>query len=131
VKARFIGIGAIASLLSVAFGAFGAHGLKGLLSDSMMRNYETGVQYQMFHSLGLILIGMLILLWDKDSRSSAWLNRAGWLLLAGIVLFSGSLYTMALTGKTWLGAITPIGGVSFIAGWAVLTATAWRTGRTH
>jgi uncharacterized membrane protein YgdD (TMEM256/DUF423 family) len=131
VNARFIVIGAIASLLCVVIGAFGAHSLKELLSESMMRNYETGVQYQMFHSLGLIVIGMLSFLWGKDSQARAWLNRAGWLLLLGIVLFSGSLYTMALTGKTWLGAITPIGGVSFIAGWAILTAVAWRAHRTQ
>jgi uncharacterized membrane protein YgdD (TMEM256/DUF423 family) len=124
-NARFIVIGAVAAFLSVAIGAFGAHGLKDVLTEQMMKNYNTGVQYQMFHSTGLLIIGILNQLWgQRDARSASLLNTAGWLMLLGMVLFSGSLYTMALTGLTWLGAITPLGGVSFLAGWTCIAISA-------
>jgi uncharacterized membrane protein YgdD (TMEM256/DUF423 family) len=126
-KARFIIIGAIAAFLSVAIGAFGAHGLKDIVTEKMMANYNTGVQYQMLHSTGLLIIGILMQLWGgQGSRVVSLLNTAGWLMLIGMVLFSGSLYVMALTSQTWLGAITPLGGVSFLAGWTCLALSAVR-----
>lgn len=109
-------IGAISMLLAVALGAFGAHGLEGKIEEHLLGAYETGVQYHIAHSLGLILIGVL----SQRSLASKWLSRSAWLLAAGIVLFSGSLYVMALTGISKLGIITPIGGVAFLAGWACL-----------
>ncbi|MDA3129878.1 DUF423 domain-containing protein [Aliibacillus thermotolerans] len=112
----FVMIGALGAALAVGLGAFGAHGLEGTLSDKMMSNYQTGVQYQMFHTLGILIVGTLAA-YTGDSSALTW---SGWLLLFGIVIFSGSLYVMALTGMTWLGAITPIGGVSFIIGWVLL-----------
>ncbi|KKI86744.1 DUF423 domain-containing protein [Alkalihalobacillus clausii] len=108
--------------LGVAIGAFGAHGLDGKISERMMSNYQTGVHYHMVHGLGLIAAGLFAL----KLGSSGLVNGAGWAFLAGIVLFSGSLYVMALTGITKLGAITPIGGVAFIVGWVLLGLAAMR-----
>ena len=115
----FLLLGAVAAFLGVTLGAFGAHGLRGRLSPEMMAVFQTGVQYQMYHALGLILVSAIM------GRMSGWLiQTAGWAFVAGIVLFSGSLYVLALTGITLFGAITPIGGLAFMAGWAVL---AWST----
>ena len=113
---RFVVAGAITALLSVAIGAFGAHMLEDRLSEYAMGVYETGVQYHMIHAVGLLLVGALI---DRlpSRKLAVW---AGWLLLAGVVLFSGSLYTLALTDVKELGAVTPLGGVAFIAGWLCL-----------
>jgi len=105
------------ALLSVAFGAFGAHGLRGSISDEALAIYQTGVQYQMFHAMALLVLGTLRLIFPQAER----LKPAGWLFLAGIVIFSGSLYALALSGVSWLGAITPIGGVCFLTGWALFT----------
>ncbi|MBB6450555.1 uncharacterized membrane protein YgdD (TMEM256/DUF423 family) [Geomicrobium halophilum] len=110
-------IGAVMSALAVAIGAFGAHGLEGRVSERMLDNYQTGVQYHMFHALGMIAVGIV----GTISGGSSMVSWSGWLMLFGIIVFSGSLYIMALTGMTWLGAITPIGGVSFIVGWILLT----------
>ncbi|TWI59727.1 DUF423 domain-containing protein [Halalkalibacter nanhaiisediminis] len=112
----FIFIGSIVMALSVAIGAFGAHGLEGRLTERMMKNYQTGVQYHMIHGIGLLVVGLVA--WKLTSSSM--LNGAGWSFLIGIILFSGSLYVMALTGITKLGAITPIGGLAFIVGWVLL-----------
>lgn len=112
----FILLGSIVMALSVAIGAFGAHGLEPRLSERMMKNYQTGVQYHMIHGIGLLIVGIVAL----KLTSSSMLNGAGWSFLIGIILFSGSLYTMALTGITKLGAITPIGGLAFIVGWVLL-----------
>jgi len=113
---RYIVIGAIAALLSVAIGAFGAHMLEGRIPAEDLDVYQTGVHYHMFHALGILLVAALA---DKlSSRAAAlWAAR---LMLIGIVLFSGSLYLLAVTGVKMLGAITPLGGVSFIAGWVCL-----------
>jgi uncharacterized membrane protein YgdD (TMEM256/DUF423 family) len=112
----FMLIGAVAGLLGVGFGAFGAHGLSTRLSPEMLAVFETAVRYQMYHALALLLtaaaIGRL-----GDARL---LVIAGWFFTAGIVLFSGSLYTLALTGTTILGAITPFGGLAFLIGWGAL-----------
>ncbi|MER2263029.1 MAG: DUF423 domain-containing protein [Psychrobacillus sp.] len=118
----FIIAGAINGFLSVALGAFGAHLLEGRVADKYLATWETAVQYQMFHALALVAIGILMSskLWGPVSQ----LNTAGYLILAGIVIFSGSLYVLSLTGIGILGAITPIGGVAFLIGWIMLIVAA-------
>ena len=112
-------VGAVAALIAVAFGAFGAHGLRGRLSPDMLAVFETAVRYQMYHSFAILITALAL------ARFDGWLIRtAGWLFTAGIVLFSGSLYALALTGVTGLGAITPIGGLAFLAGWACFIVAA-------
>jgi uncharacterized membrane protein YgdD (TMEM256/DUF423 family) len=112
---RFVTLGAINALISVAAGAFGAHGLRNRMAPLLLEIFETAARYQMYHALGLIAVG-----WVVSQRPSMVANAAGWCLLVGIILFCGSLYIMALTGLRWLGAITPLGGVAFLAGWALL-----------
>ena len=115
----------IASLfggLSVALGAFGAHALRDRIEASLLANYQTGVSYMFYHALALFAVAWAISRWPSSSLP-VW---AGWLFVAGIAVFSGSLFVMAFTGLRWLGAITPIGGVAFIAGWLLLAWTAWQ-----
>jgi uncharacterized membrane protein YgdD (TMEM256/DUF423 family) len=119
----WIVLGAVNAFLSVAAGAFGAHGLKARLGPELLTIFETGARYHMYHSLGLIAIGLV-----AQARPSPLLSGAGWAMLVGILLFSGSLYALALTGVRALGAITPMGGLGFLAGWALLAAAAWRAG---
>jgi uncharacterized membrane protein YgdD (TMEM256/DUF423 family) len=119
----FLGLGALSAMLSVLIGAFGAHALRGRMTPDLLAVYHTGTQYQFYHSLGVLLIALLIAHFPERSEF-VW---AGWLMLAGIVLFSGSLYILSLTGISIFGAITPIGGVAFIAAWAILAVTALRT----
>jgi uncharacterized membrane protein YgdD (TMEM256/DUF423 family) len=115
----FLLIGALAGFTGVTLGAFGAHALRGRLSPEMLVVFETGVRYQMYHTLAIIATGLIA------ARLGGWLIvAAGWLFTAGIVLFSGSLYLLAFTGVTLLGAITPIGGVAFLLGWACLALAA-------
>jgi len=109
--------GSINAFLAVALGAFGAHGLKQHLSADLLQTWETAVHYHQIHALGLILIGLLI----RWMPGYSLLNWSGALLLAGIILFSGSLYVLCLTGVKSLGIITPFGGLAFLAGWLVLT----------
>ncbi|PRZ17260.1 uncharacterized membrane protein YgdD (TMEM256/DUF423 family) [Laceyella sediminis] len=117
----FIMLGSINMALAVAIGAFGAHGLAGKVTEKMLQNWNTGAHYHIIHALALLAIGLLM---SKTNGSSSLLNIGGWLIVAGILFFSGSLYAMVLTGvKTW-GAITPIGGVAFIAGWILVAVTA-------
>lgn len=111
----FLLLGGINAALVVILGAFGAHALKARLSPEMMTVYHTGIQYHLFHALGLLAVG-LAAAWIHPSVSLRW---SGWLMLAGIVLFSGSLYLLSLTGQRWLGAVTPFGGVAFIAAWVL------------
>ncbi len=106
-------IGIISSALGVAFGAFGAHGLKQILSASSLQVYQTGVDYQMWHSLALILIGLSF----QHMPNSRLLTISARLMLSGIILFSGSLYLLAITEARWLGMITPFGGLSFLIAW--------------
>jgi uncharacterized membrane protein YgdD (TMEM256/DUF423 family) len=108
-------------VLAVAIGAFGAHGLKPHLSAEMIQTYKTGVEYHFYHALGLLLIGVLAVSFPSDL-----LKWAAIFLAAGIVLFSGSLYVLAVTGIKMLGAITPLGGLSFIAGWVLLLVAVWK-----
>jgi uncharacterized membrane protein YgdD (TMEM256/DUF423 family) len=113
----FLGLGALAAGLGVALGAFGAHGLEGRVSPDRLDTFRTGVQYQMYHALALLVVGWLI------QQSAAWgplLHWAGYCFAGGIVIFSGTLYLLVLTDTGWLGAITPLGGVAFIVGWGLL-----------
>ncbi|WP_165921114.1 DUF423 domain-containing protein [Paenibacillus albiflavus] len=119
-------LGSINALLSVALGAFGAHGLKGVISDEMLTVYQTGVQYHMIHALGLIAIALVA---DRLGNHRL-VNAAGWLILIGIILFSFSLYALSITGVKILGAITPFGGVSFLAGWACVFLAAFKSKRS-
>jgi uncharacterized membrane protein YgdD (TMEM256/DUF423 family) len=117
----FLGIGALSGLVAVAAGAFAAHGLKARLGPDLLAVFETGARYQMVHALGLAAVA-----WAASRFPGAAAAWAGWLFLAGTVLFSGSLYLLALTGARWLGAVTPLGGVAFLGGWAALAWAAWR-----
>lgn len=102
--------------LAVALGAFGAHALKKKLSEEMMKIYQTGIQYHIAHALGLLLLGLI----SAQIESTSLIMLAGWFLFAGIILFSGSLYALSLSGIRKLGAITPLGGVAFLAGWVLM-----------
>jgi uncharacterized membrane protein YgdD (TMEM256/DUF423 family) len=115
----FLLIGALAGLAGVALGAFGAHGLRGRLSPDMLAAFETGVRYHLYHALALLATAALM--GRVQTRA---LTLAGWSFVAGIVLFSGSLYMLALTGVTLLGAITPVGGMAFLLGWSSLVVAA-------
>ncbi|GAB6082887.1 hypothetical protein JCM30471_18010 [Desulfuromonas carbonis] len=114
----FIALGSLIALLGVALGAFGAHILKTRIGPELFTVYQTAVLYHLVHALGLILIGLLCQAYPGNRL----LHRAGWTLLAGTALFSGSLYLLAVTGVRWLGAITPLGGVAFLAGWGLVAA---------
>lgn len=118
---QFVFLGAVNGFLAVAFGAFGAHALKELLSPGLLAVFQTGVEYQGVHALALVAVGLL----GRDSRSKA-LNLAGWAFATGILLFSGSLYLLALTDIRLLGAVTPFGGTAFLLGWGAL---AWHAAR--
>jgi uncharacterized membrane protein YgdD (TMEM256/DUF423 family) len=111
----FLAAGGVAALVAVALGAFGAHALKGRLSPEMLVVWHTAVEYHMFHALGLLALGLASI----QLVESTLLKWSGWLMLAGIVLFSGSLYVLALTGARWLGAVTPAGGTAFLAAWSL------------
>ena len=116
---------AAAGFLGVAFGAFGAHALRARLSPEMLAVFETGVRYQMYHAFAAIAAAWAFARWPKRV-----FGVAGVLFLAGIVVFSGSLYALALTGERWLGAITPLGGLAFLAGWLCLAWGARRAQRS-
>ena len=117
----FLALGAINALLAVGLGAFGAHVLEEMLTAQDMETYRTAAHYHLTHALGLLAVALA---GDRlAGRTGAW---AGWLLFAGIVLFSGSLYVLCFTGLRWLGAITPLGGVSFLLGWGTLAYGAYR-----
>ncbi|CAB0151771.1 hypothetical protein PSI9734_02138 [Pseudidiomarina piscicola] len=109
----FAMLGAINMALGVILGAFGAHGLKAKLSSEMLAVFQTGVQYQIYHALGLLMVAALLIPYPQ----AAGLRTGGWLLLAGTILFSGSLYLLALSGNKVFGPITPVGGACFILGW--------------
>jgi uncharacterized membrane protein YgdD (TMEM256/DUF423 family) len=116
----FFLLGALSALVAVAAGAFGAHGLKARLDPDLLGVFETGVRYQMYHALGLIAVAWAFARWPTTTVAAA-----GWLFVVGTVLFSGSLYGLSLSGMRWLGAIAPLGGLAFIAGWAALAWSAW------
>src|SRR5512144_2321740 len=116
----FMFIGALMGFVGVGLGAFGAHGLRGRLSPEMLAIFETGVRYQMYHALALLALAAMM-----PRLEGRTVLIAGWSFTAGILIFSGSLYALALTGVTMLGAITPIGGVAFLAGWIALAVAAF------
>ena len=120
----FPALGAIFAGLGVAGGAFAAHALKGVLTPEQLAAFETGVRYQMYHSLALLFVG-----WLERQGANRWTSRAGWSFVAGILLFSGSLYLLSLFGMRWAGPITPLGGLSLIAGWVYLALACWPSRR--
>jgi uncharacterized membrane protein YgdD (TMEM256/DUF423 family) len=119
---RFLFLGAVNGFLAVAFGAFAAHGLEGLLSPGLLEVFRTGFDYHGLHALALLAVG-LFGLHVGSTRALLW---AGWAFATGILLFSGSLYLLALTDARWLGAVTPLGGTAFLLGWGALAWQAWR-----
>ena len=122
----FLILGAISALIGVAVGAFGAHGLEARLATDSLAVYETGVRYQLIHAISLLFIGLAADRWPV----AGW-GRAGWMFVAGTVLFSGSLYALALTGVRALGVVTPVGGVCFLLGWAFAILAGTRSGRAE
>ncbi len=118
----FLFLGALNAFLAVAIGAFGAHALRGRVSPELLAVYHTGNQYHFYHALGLFAVGLLA----AHLPAGGLLKWSGWLMLAGIVLFSGSLYLLALSGVRWLGAVTPFGGTAFLAAWVLLCIAALR-----
>jgi len=112
----FLALGSVGMLLAVALGAFGAHAFKKTLAPELMAVCETAVNYHFYHALGLLAVGLLAL----HLPESGTLRWAGFLMVVGLLLFSGSLYALSLSGLRWLGAITPVGGVAFLAAWLLL-----------
>jgi uncharacterized membrane protein YgdD (TMEM256/DUF423 family) len=117
----FFLLGSLSGLIAVAAGAFGAHTLRDRIPADLLAVFETGVRYQMYHALALLAVAWAITRWSNSLSTIA-----GWLFVAGTLIFSGSLYALSLTGARWLGAITPLGGVAFIGGWLCLALVAWR-----
>lgn len=118
----FLLLGTLCAGLSVAAGAFGAHFLKSVLDVQMLTVFETAARYQMYHALGLCIVS-----WANARTPHRRLTAVGWLFTAGIVLFCGSLYGMSLSGVRWLGALTPLGGAAFIAGWGLFAWNTWKS----
>ncbi len=115
-----IAVGAVSAMVAVGAGSFGAHFLRTRLSDELLTVFETGARYQMYHALALVAVGLVL---SRGAGVPAvW---AGWLFIVGSIIFSGSLYALAITGARWWGAITPVGGVCFILGWAVFAWSIW------
>ena len=117
----FFGLGALSALLAVAAGAFGAHALRNRLVPDTLVVFETSARYHMYHALGLLAAAWAVARWPGGAATAA-----GWLFVAGTVVFSGSLYLLSFTGQRWLGAVTPLGGIAFILGWAALAWAALR-----
>lgn len=118
----FLIIGSLAMVLAVTLGAFGAHGLKKALTGEMLTIFKTGVTYHFYHAFGLLIVGVMAR-YLPDSTLLSW---SGWLMVAGILIFSGSLYLLSISGIRWLGAITPIGGLCFIISWILFAAAVWK-----
>jgi uncharacterized membrane protein YgdD (TMEM256/DUF423 family) len=118
----FLILAAVNAILAVALGAFAAHTLKARLSADMLATFQTGVQYQMYHALALLGVGLLAMHYPAVT-----LRNSGFLFLAGMVFFSGSLYALSLSGIRWLGAFTPLGGLAFLLGWALLAWAVYKT----
>ncbi len=118
----FVASGAVLLAIAVSLGAFGAHALRARLSPEMMQVYKTGIEYHFYHALGLLLVGLL-----GKYLQSAWYQWSGWLLMGGVVIFSGSLYLLAVTGTRGLGVITPLGGLAFLSGWISLAVAVFKS----
>jgi len=121
VSRAFVVLGALSGLVGVGLGAFAAHGLRGRLSPDLLEIFETGTRYQMYHALGLLAVA-----WAATRWPGGLVTAAGWLFVAGTVVFSGSLYLLGLTGQRWLGAVTPLGGLALLLGWLALAGAALR-----
>jgi uncharacterized membrane protein YgdD (TMEM256/DUF423 family) len=117
----FAAVGAISALIAVAAGAFGAHALRARLGPELLTVFETATRYQMYHAVGLLAVAWAATRWPAPA-----VRAAGWLFVAGTVLFSGSLYVLALSGVRAFGAVTPLGGLCFLAGWLALAVGVWR-----
>ena len=122
----FFVIGSLSAFAGVALGAFAAHGLKSRLSVDLLATFEVGVRYQMYHALALLAVAWACTRWPGTA-----VNTAGWLFVAGTVIFSGSLYALSLTGARWLGAVTPFGGLALLGGWLCLAWAAWKASGAH
>jgi uncharacterized membrane protein YgdD (TMEM256/DUF423 family) len=116
----FFAVGCLSAAVAVTLGAFGAHGLRGRLVPDMLLTFEIGVRYQMYHALALLAVALALPRWPSPA-----IALAGWLFIAGTLVFSGSLYALALSGQRWLGAVPPFGGAAFIAGWILLAWAVW------
>ncbi|MEM6810377.1 MAG: DUF423 domain-containing protein [Pseudomonadota bacterium] len=121
--ATLLTLGGLNAALAIVAGAFAAHGLEDTLPPNLLDAFKTGAQYHMYHALGLGLVGVV----SQRTPASRALSLAGWLMLTGVILFSGSLYALALSGITVLGAITPLGGVVFISAWLAFAWHGWRS----
>jgi uncharacterized membrane protein YgdD (TMEM256/DUF423 family) len=119
----FITLASFSGMLAVMLGAFAAHALKNTLDEYSLGVFQTAVQYHFYHSFALLAVGILALSLPESSL----LRSSGWLFVIGLLLFCGSLYVLSFSGVRWLGAITPLGGLCFIAGWAALAAAAWKS----
>ena len=119
----FFVAGALSAAVAVVLGAFGAHALRARLTPDVLAVFEVGVRYQMYHAVALLAVALGATRWPGGG-----ITLAGWLFLAGTVIFSGSLYLLVFTGQKWLGAVTPVGGAAFIVGWLVLAWTVWTAG---
>jgi uncharacterized membrane protein YgdD (TMEM256/DUF423 family) len=117
----FFAIGNVSAFIAVGLGAFGAHGLKARLAPELLATFEVGVRYQMYHALALLAVAWACTKWPGTA-----VTTAGWLFVAGTVIFSGSLYALSLSGVRWLGAVTPIGGLALLGGWLCLAWAAWK-----
>ena len=117
----FAVVGGVSAFIAVAAGAFGAHALRTRLAPDLLAAFETGARYQMYHALALLLVAGAATRWSGPP-----VRAAGWLFVAGTVIFSGSLYLLALTGVRSFGAVTPLGGLALLAGWLALVVGAWR-----
>ncbi len=119
----FFALGSIFGGLAVGLGAFGAHGLANMLTPERLVTYETAVRYQMYHAIALLVVALALTQWPAATKP---LQTGGWLFVAGIILFSGSLYLLSVGAIRWLGAVTPLGGVAFVGGWLFLVLAAWQ-----
>ncbi|MGB0722135.1 MAG: DUF423 domain-containing protein [Gammaproteobacteria bacterium] len=118
----FMTLGALNGAIAVAMGAFGAHGLRGRIDERLFAAYQTGAHYHLVHALALVVVGLLLFYRPVGIAG----RLAAWSMVVGMVLFSGSLYLMAITGTRWLGAITPLGGTALILAWVALATAAWK-----
>ncbi|MDH4206512.1 MAG: DUF423 domain-containing protein [Desulfobacteraceae bacterium] len=123
----FLVLGSINAATAVTMGAFGAHSLKTKISEDMLSVFQTAVQYHFYHSLGLLIVGLLTIYFKPEK----YLKIAGWMMFIGIILFSGSLYILSTTNTRWLGMITPFGGIAFIISWVYIAVAVWKWSSSH